>query len=140
MNELGPILGLVGVVFSLFAGAWVGLLKYTMSLKDTETARQIAEARALAVVAGVRDDNLAERLRVDEIATTRLVGELNLCTNKLTHLEADVHRLEEAHVPRAEWEKAIGNLQAQLADIQRRLSGRYPAQGSGESGGFKASR
>lgn len=52
----------------------------------------------------------AERLRVDELATEKLNGRVQLVEQARAVLERDVQRMQEDHVPRAEWERAMQTL------------------------------
>jgi len=75
----------------------------------------------------------AERLRIDELATTKLQGEVNLVAHTIKGFDRDLDEIKKHQVPRAEWETRMSGLESVL---QRVLTKIDEAAQRGRSGGY----
>jgi hypothetical protein len=140
MNE---VVHNIGTIIGFIATMIVAVIAYAYKndkrdierrLQENETERHALAARYEQSEKERRkkEDDIAERLRVDELETERLKGQNAL----LQQAHAGVMKSLENQVPRAEWERQNKYVDSQLSEILRRLDraqpypGRYPSQTS----------
>lgn len=125
-------IAVIGVaVFSLVLGIIGWLVRQLMASQLREIERRQSNTEAHAKKGDEEKAALNDRLRLDEIATERLNGRLALTEQARATLERDVARMQEDHVPRAEWERAMSTLTNSIEKLAQKIdrlpssSGRY---------------
>jgi hypothetical protein len=113
-------------LFGIFLTAGLGL--YLAMKKSGEDERS---KRWSGLEADIKAHD--ERLRLDELATTKLIGELALLEQAQTGLQESLRKIEDGMVPRAEWEQRMGHVEDQLGRIIVKLDSRSGG-GSGRYG------
>jgi hypothetical protein len=142
MNEIGPILGLVGAVLSLFGLGWMALVRYAVTTTLDGIKAKQTELEAKETKCEGQLERMGERLRLDELETRDIKGRLPTAEVRHDNLARDVEQLQATQVPRHEFERQMNHVFTRLDEILRRLEratpspGAYGQRGSGESGPF----
>lgn len=109
-------------VAAMLFGVITWALRYIDQLKEKHRAENQARNERKLEQLEAENKMLMERLRVDELATTKLEGEIRLLRSQHDHLVLAIDGIRENIVPRQEWEARMTGMEKQLTEIARKLS------------------
>jgi hypothetical protein len=83
-----------------------------------------------------KHEKLAERLRLDEIKTVQLEGDLKLLAQRHENLDSDIREIKANQVPRIEWENRMSALDKSMKQcidaVMSLRPGRYQSPSSSD--------
>jgi len=135
-NSMALIFSVAAAILSIMGPVVFGLLKALDNQREKEKERRLAELekerdnlkaeqKAEREKREAAEKVFAERLRVDELETVKLMGDLQLAKARLEQLARDQEEMRRQGITRPEWERAMKEVDRRLEEIIERLDNRF---------------
>lgn len=111
-------------LLTLFLGLYVALAKYALGQRDREIDRRLDEQHSHFQSAESKWSDVANRLSVEEKATIRQDGEMNLLKQTHSQVSEDLADLKATIVTKQEFQAWALGVERLLNDIRAQSSGR----------------
>ncbi len=111
-------------ILTIFLGLYVTLAKYALSQRDREIDRRLDEQHTQQLAAEMKCNDVALRLMVEEKATIRQDGDMNLLKQTHSQVSDDLADLKATIVTKQEFQAWAVGVERLLNDIRAQNSGR----------------
>jgi len=120
-NQGINITALISAAVSAIVGIALVALRYAIGQRDKDVDRRLSGQETTAKETETDQKAIAERLRLEELKSVAMAGDIKVIQNNHSGLDQEMRDLRENIVTRGEWEARMTSLEARMTGIERML-------------------